>query len=160
MIKTKFLIGLIITLIIISCDGIGDPGGEPIYNGFEFSVLNRTNNTYEGKILIGGLENNIFKATDSVNFSRPLEIGGLDLSSHFVGDNRWQPNLETVRKISNKCYFKIKLNNNRNEVLLDFDTNGFFSLDLPQSDFFKGGNGKIFITIKEDNIWGDVAERE
>jgi len=150
---------LILLLILYSCGDIGDPGGEPIYEGFVFSVLNRTKDIFQGKILIGAIQDNTFKATDSIVFNRSLEIGGLDLFSHFVGENRWKPDLEKIRKISNQCYFKIKLSNGRKEILLDFDTNDFFNLDLPSDNFFTGDYGKIYITIRPDNTWGDVAER-
>lgn len=156
--RIKNLIKYIAFLLIFSC---ADPGGDPVFEGFEFSVANRTNLVYQGEIVIGGFVNNKFIATDSIQFIRDLKIGGgaVTLGYHFIDDNRWKPNLDKIRNIpSEKCYFKLKLSNGRTGIITKYNSNELFSLFLPKNKQFKGRYGNLFLHIDNDQISGNASE--
>ncbi|MFK8060816.1 MAG: hypothetical protein AB8B78_12090 [Polaribacter sp.] len=159
--KNKNILILFITLVLLSCDGIGDPGGEPIFDGFMISVNNSTNKVYQGEIVIGGLQNNNFIATDSVSFKRDLEIGGSNLGFHFVNDNRWKPNLDKIKTLpSDSCYFKLKLSSGRQEIITRYNSNKLFSLKLPETTNFKGDFGRLIISISDTSVIGRAAKED
>ena len=151
---------LFIYLVFNSCNGIGDPGGEPVYDGLTFRISNRTNEIYQGEIVIGSLVNNKFIATDSIKFIRSLEVGSaLSNYPHFVGENRWKPNLAKIRKIpSERCYFKLKLSNGRSGIITRYNSNEFFCLLLPATKHYRGEFGRIFLNIDYNQLSGRAAE--
>lgn len=150
------IILLISFLVITSCDFEDE---DVIRNGFTFRIANRTNEAYIAAIVIGGFKNNNFIATDSINFERALEIGGSNLLSHFVDENRWKPSLDKIRNIpSNRCYFKLKLSNSREEMITRYNSSELMSLLLPNSNVFKGDFGAIYLNINDSQISGKAAE--
>lgn len=154
---TKRVLIVIMLTTIFSC---ADPGGEPVYDGLTFQISNRTNEIYQGEIVIGSLVNNKFIATDSIKFIRSLEVGSaLSNYPHFVGENRWKPNLAKIRNIpSERCYFKLKLSNGRFGIITRYNSNELFSLLLPVSEYFSGDYGLIFLNIDDNQLSGLAAE--
>lgn len=152
--KNLFLL-LLITPFIFSCV---DAGGDTIYDGFTFRISNRTNQVYEGEIFIGTLKNSNFIAIDSIKFERKLEIGGSTLLSHFIGGNRWKPNLDKIKSLSSeRCYFKLKLSSDREELVTRYNSTDLFSLLLPNKNFFEGDFGEILLNISDSQISGSAA---
>lgn len=153
----KYNIILIFSIIILqSCS---DPGGEKSYEGFEFTIPNSTNQVYTGEIVIGGLVDNVFRPTDSIFFLRDLEIGNLNLLPHFFDGNRWKPNLDKIRSLpSERCYFKLKLSNGREEMLVFFNSTELFNLKLPNTKNFIDDYGRLFVNISNTDIVGNAAE--
>lgn len=150
---------ILLVLILNSCNGIGDPGGEPIYDGFVVTIANSTNQIYRGEIVIGALKNNSFISTDSIQFERNLEIGNATGGFYFVNEKRWKPNLNKIKNIpSERCYFKLKLSNGRSSIITRYNSNVLFSLLLPEENYFKGDFGKLYLNIDDTQISGYAAE--
>ena len=142
-------------ITIFSC---GDIDGDEHYDGLTFRVSNRTNQKYQGEIFIGAMVNNKFIATDSIKFVRDLVTGSQNLS-HFINENRWKPNLAKIRNIpSERCYFKLKLSNGRSGIITRYNSNEFFSLLLPVSEYFSRDYGLIFLNIDDNQLSGRAAE--
>lgn len=153
--KTKYIILAISLFFMVSC---GDPGGETVYDGFSFSIPNQTNEVYKGEIVIGGLINNKFVPTDSLTFLRELKTGNA-VYPHFFDENRWKPDLDKIRNVpSERCYFKLKLSNGREEMLVFFNSTEFFNLKLPNTKNFVGDYGRLFVTVFDTEIVGNAAE--
>lgn len=148
-----------ISFLLTSCGDIGDPGGEPIYNGFLVTVANSTNQIYQGELVIGGLKNNNFIPTDSVKFKRDLEIGNSTVGYHFVDEGGWKPDLNKIKIIpSERCYFKLKLSNGRSSIIARYNSNELFSLLLPKENYFRGDYGVLYLNIDDTQISGYAAE--
>jgi hypothetical protein len=142
------------SLFIFSCS---DPGGDPVFDGFTFSISNKTNRTYNAKMFIGGVNDNLFSATDSIEISN-LRIGNsLNFPNYFVEENRWKPDLDKIRNLpSSKCYFKLRLFDTREEVIEMFESTEYFRLDISDGKrYFTGYYGKINIYITDSKISGD-----
>jgi len=133
--KNNILI-IVLCVILNSYNGIGDPGGEPIYDGFVITFANSTNQIYQGELVIGGLKNNNFIPTDSAKFKRSLEIGNSTGGFHFVDEGGWKLDLNKTKIIpSERCYFKLKLSNGRSSIIARYNSNDLFSLLLPRKLF-------------------------
>lgn len=159
MFRKKYISVLVLYLIFNSCDGVGDPGGEPVYDGFEFNIFNGTSKIINAELIIGAFVNGSFISTDSV-YINDIEIGRSYPMPGFFNEDTWKPELQTIRSLSNRCYFKLKLPNKRQELLTEFESSELFILTLPKNNQFTGRFGKLFISFNEINMWGDVAERE
>lgn len=147
--KKKILILWFLVLTLFSCE---DPGGEEIFEGFSFSFYEYTGEDYDVEIVIGGMDNGVFKPTDSIKMETKLPALK-KAYNFFFEDNRWQPDLNKTRAIpSEKCYFKIKLSNNRTEMIGVYNQEGLMSLSLPSGDVFVGDYGRLIISIRKDEI--------
>lgn len=159
MIDLKKLKFLFFFIILTSC--LIDEDEDVIRDGFELSFFNRTNTTYTGKLLIGGFKDNIFIATDSINFEREIAIGTETVPNQFTDANRWKPDLDKIRNLpSANSYFKIKLSDGTNQLLTRFDTNELFNLKLPNTDHYRGNFGYISITIDDNQISAHAIQEE
>ena len=87
----KTLILLLFTLTLFSCS---DPGGDPVFDGFEFDFRNKTNQEYTIEIVIGGMQNGTFVPTDSILM--PSELIANKNISFYTEENRWKPNLNKI----------------------------------------------------------------
>ncbi|WP_088323475.1 hypothetical protein [Polaribacter tangerinus] len=154
--KTKNIFLVAISLIlIVSC---GDPGGEQIFDGFSVSFINRTDQTLDAKILVGGISDGVFYPTDSI-IAKNVKTGTI-MNGYFKDTDRWKPDLDKIRMIpSERCYFKLKLSNNREELLTEFNSTELFNLILPSASHFIGDYGKLFFTFNDSETWADVGER-
>lgn len=150
--KTKLFIFLF--YLLNSCT---DPGGDPLFEGFEVSFINNTNEVYDAEIVVGGYKNDIFMSTDSISLSNIKR--GKNNGSYFIDKNRWKPNLDKIRNLpSEKCGFKIKLSNGREEFIIDSNTNEVKKLLLPEVGNFYGYFGFLIITINDSNFTGGAVE--
>ena len=158
--KTKNIFLVAISLLfMVSC---GDPGGETVYDGFSIAISNNSDQSYSvRKIIVGGLNNNLFVPTDSIIPSTDIVIGSNFLESVFLDANRWKPDLDKIRSIpSERCYFKLKLSNGREEMLVFFNSTELFNLKLPNTENFVGDYGSLIFTVFNAEVVGDVADRE
>lgn len=158
--KTKNIFLAVISLLfMVSC---ADPGGEPIYDGFSIAISNNSDQSYSvRKIIVGGLKNNLFVPTDTIVPTTDIEIRSNYLESVFLDANRWKPDLDKIRNIpSERCYFKLKLSNGREEMLVVYNSTDFFNLKLPNTKNFVGDYGRLFFTIFDTEIIGRAAEME
>jgi hypothetical protein len=157
--KANSLIIILSFILFISCE---DPVGDPVFNGFTFTFSNNLYPINDATLYIGGYKNGNFIKTDSITFLE-IEKGNIHTTgSHFAEENRWKPNLEKIRILSNdSCYFKLKYKfvNIREEILGRYNSAENFTLDISDGkDFFIGNKGLIFITIKDNTITGRAAE--
>jgi hypothetical protein len=151
--KKRFLY-IVIFLCLFSCE---DPGGDPLFEGFEISFENNTNKLYDAEIVIGALINNVFKPTDSISIGN-IKLGKNN-GSYFLDENRWKPKLDKIRNLpSKKCVYRLKLSDGRKEFLRKFSTNEITSILLPETGNFKGYFGLLLITINDNNITGGTSE--
>lgn len=134
----------IFSLLFISC--LIDEDEDLIRDGFQTNYFNDTNQTYTGKIIIGGFKDNAFVAKDSINFDRAIEANRQTIM--FTDNDRWKPDLSKIRAIpSENCYFKIKLSDGRNQLITRINSNEFMNLKLSSTQNFRGDFGRIFINI-------------
>jgi hypothetical protein len=146
----KTLILLLFTLTLFSCS---DPGGDPVFDGFEFDFRNKTNQEYTIEIVIGGMQNGTFVPTDSILM--PSELIANKNISFYTEENRWKPNLNKIKAIpSERCYFKIKLSPQREEVIIKSGQSDALGLLLPSSNFFAGDYGRLIIGIWDNEVTG------
>ena len=146
----KPIILLLITLGMFSCS---DPGGDPVFDGFEFDFRNKTNQEYTIEIVIGGMQNGTFVPTDSILM--PSELIANKNISFYTEENRWKPNLNKIKAIpSERCYFKIKLSPQREEVIIKSGQSDALGLLLPSSNFFAGDYGRLIIGIWDNEVTG------
>lgn len=140
---------LLLFFLLTSCVDV-----DPTYSGFQLDFWNGTNEVYNAEIIIGGLNDGKFIATDSV-VVKEIEIDGNNSLPYFVSENRWKPDLNKIREIPSEwCCFKIKLSNGREELIARYNTNELFSLQLLNKDSFKGDFGVLIITINNSIITG------
>ena len=150
----KTLILLLFTLTLFSCS---DPGGDPVFDGFEFAIKNETNKKYSIELVIGGMKNDVFIPTDSIIMQPEIEANSYP--SYFSEANRWKPNLNKIRNIpSERCFFKIKLLNNRSEMISRYNQQELMGLLLPEDEVFEGDYGRLLIVIWENEVTGRAAE--
>mgnify|MGYP003624187740 CR=1 FL=1 len=153
--KTKNIFLLFSTILLFSCS---DPGGDLEYDGFELNFFNYTNKTYKAEIIIGGVINGDFVPTDSVIVNE-INIGSRNSLSAFFDVNRWKPSLEKIRDLpSDRCYFKLKLSDGREELIFKSNSNDLMSLKLPKTPYFKGLFGILLITIEDNKIIGGASK--
>ena len=153
----KLIIILVFSLLFISC--LIDEDEDDIRDGFQITYFNDTNQTYIGKIIIGGLENNLFVATDSINFDREIEANRQTIM--YMDKDRWKPDLIKIREIPvENCYFKIKLSDGRSQLIKRINSNELMNLKLPSTQNFRGDFGRIFINVKDNLIYGSAIKEE
>ncbi len=148
--KTKKIIPVLLCLILFnSC--VKDE--DRVFEGFSFYITSNVGSFEDAEIVIGGMQNNIFVPTDSIKFDK-IEY----LSKHYhFDDNRWKPNLDKIRAIpSGRCYFKIKLSSQREEMIMN--NSSLMSLLLPKENFFKGRYGQLQLNIEVDKVFGGADE--
>ena len=152
----KIILLIVITVLIFnSC---ADPGGDPTFDGLEFSIWNRTSEDHEIEIIIGGMKNGVFIPTDSITINPMLKSNSS--YNYYTDETRWKPSLNEIRMLpSQSCYFKIKLSNQRQEMIKRFNQSSvFFRLLLPSEDNYVGGYGSLYINIYNDKVTGHAAE--
>ena len=149
--KKKILFLVIVVLTLSSC--IKDE--DRVFEGFSFYIGSNVGSFENAEIVIGGMQNNIFVPTDSIKFDK-IEY----LSKHYYFDeNRWKPNLAKIRTIpSERCYFKIKLSDQREEFIKVYNQNETMSLLLPSENVFTGDYGRLIIAITGTEVTGRAAE--
>lgn len=147
----KYIKYCLILTVFYACEFVDV---DPTYKGISLSIFNHTDKRFEGKFYIGTISNSQFIATDSISVPK-IKFGEVNLSDYFVNENRWKPNLDKIRSLGSRCYFKMKLiegSNVREEMLRIRGTNDFFSLELPKENSFEGDIGLLIIGILNDRI--------
>jgi hypothetical protein len=136
------------------------------YEGLRFSVSNTDVELENAKILIGGMKNKNFIATDSVllpNIYSPLSSLSNDfqlkndkaVKDYYYKINRWKPNLDLIRAIpSDSCYFKLILPNGR-ESLLKNNKGELAKTEITNERVIRSSDGLIQIQIQKDSIKGN-----
>jgi|TARA_B110000967_G_C18541399_1_gene390794 hypothetical protein len=155
--KPKVLI--FICFIFLSC--IDDEDRERF--GFEFTVSNKRTELRNVKIIIGGIKNNEFISTDSYSF--PVLNTYTNNQSQEIAkyDNRWLPDLDKIRAISDTAYFSIQLEGKSPNLLYDYreHKNGYLvHLPIPEGTIISTWNdnpSRIDISIKNDTLGGYLA---
>lgn len=153
--KTRIIILVISVLTFVSCVEIDDRYIE----GFSFSFANHTDKEYDAILYIGGIINRNFIATDSVEVPN-LKTGSFHIhGSYFNDENRWKPDLDKIRALpSQRCYFKIKLSDGREKVILNTSSE-FFGLDISDGKKeFVNEKGRIYMYIYDDDIFAKAAK--
>lgn len=151
--KQNIIIGLIL-FVLTSC--VKDE--DRTQYGFTISFSNNTTKVYDAKMVIGGMKNGVFIATDSVNVNQ-IKVGGDIHPYYFNGDNRWKPNLDKIKTIpSERCYFMLKLSNNRTEMIGRYNQQEQMSLLLPNNDTFVDDFGRLIIALWDNEVTGYAAE--
>lgn len=126
--------------------------------GFTIAFWNYTSEVYDAKMIIGGMKNGIFIPTDSININK-IKLGGDIHPYYFINDNRWRPNLDKIRTIpSERCYFMLKLSNQRQEIIKRYEQQELMSMLLPSSDTFIDDYGRLLISIRNNQITGRAAK--
>ncbi|MDC1266274.1 hypothetical protein N8009_05730, partial [Flavobacteriaceae bacterium] len=105
--KTKLLI-IICCFSLLSC--MEDEDRDQF--GFTFTIANQSGLEHENvKITIGGMENGEFIGTDSYTFPKILVLSndwpdttGTQSQSFAFYEERWNPDLASVKAISDKAY--------------------------------------------------------
>ncbi|MGB0891057.1 MAG: hypothetical protein ACPGUU_01805, partial [Flavobacteriaceae bacterium] len=123
-----------------------------------------TDKEYDAILYIGGIINRNFIATDSVKL-KDIKKGGVKqvgkdiYNIYFTNENRWRPNLDKIRAIpSERCYFKIKLSDGREKVILNTSSE-FFGLDISDGKKeFVNEKGRIYMYIYDDDIFAKAAK--
>ena len=150
--KTKKIIPVLLCFILFnSC--VKDE--DRVFEGFSFYITSNVGSFEDSEIVIGGMQNGTFVPTDSIQFDK-IEY----LSKHYYFDeNRWKPNLAKIRTIpSERCYFKIKLSDQREEFIKVYNQNDTMSLLLPSENVFTGDYGRLIIAITGTEVTGRAAE--
>ncbi|WKD84839.1 hypothetical protein KCTC32516_00173 [Polaribacter huanghezhanensis] len=102
------------------------------------------------------MQNNVFTPTDSIKFDK-IEFLSKD---YYFGMNRWKPSLDKIRVIpSERCYFKIKLSNQREEMIKQSGQSTLLDLLLPNGNVFEGDYGRLIIAITGTEVTG-YADKE
>jgi len=150
--KTKIVIVVASIFLLISC---ADPGGDPVFEGFSFSFSNHTKAYTDAKLFIGGMKNGVFISTDSILITPKIPAN--NRYNYFGDENRWKPNLSKIRAIpSGRCYFLLRLSDEREELIERYEQTELFSLSVPEGKKFVGDLGYILISIWDDRITGNA----
>ena len=158
--KTKLII-ICCTLLVTSC--FHDEGY--VRTGFMFEIINKTDIEYENiKVTIGGIDSNgEFVGTESYTLP-PIRIRNNISDSQYaaVDYNRWRPNLNLVKEISDKAYFRVQLEGKAPVLLYDaFDNNILVSAKITENGLVKNNyGGELSISIYDNSIRGRFFEQQ
>jgi hypothetical protein len=150
--KTKLII-ICCTLLVTSC--FHDEGY--VRTGFMFDIVNDTDIEYENvKVTIGGIDNNgEFVGTQSYTLP-PIRIRNNNSDSQYVAVdyNRWRPNLNLVKEISDKAYFRVQLEGKAPVLLYDsFDNDILVSAKITENGLVKNNyGGDLSINLYENGL--------
>ena len=162
--KTKFLI-IICCFFLLSC--MEDEDRDQF--GFTFwAVVNKSGVEHENvKITIGGMQNGEFVGTDSYVFPKILVLSndwpdttGNQSQSFAFYEERWNPDLASVKAISDKAYFTIQMEGQ--DPILLYDGQGgnqgeLLSFEIPQNNIIKNNYGKMSISFRLDTVLGNLT---
>ena len=136
--------------------------------GFTFKVANKSGVEHENvKITIGGMENGGFVRTDSYTFPKILVLSnewpdttGNQSQSFAFYEERWNPNLASVKTISDRAYFTIQLEGQA--PILLYDSQGgnqgeLLSFEIPENNIIKNNYGKMSISFELDTVLADLT---
>lgn len=158
--KIKLIIIICCLFSLVSCL----PNEDDWDIGFSFTIINSNNVEYENvKVTIGGLNNEgEFVGTDSYTLPT-IKIRNNDSEAQFVAfdDNRWKPNLNLVKEISDKAYFTVQLEGKEPVLLYDSFEDTIISAKTTENGVLKSEYGAdLSINIYDDfTVKGTIHER-
>ena len=133
--KTKLII-ICCALLFISCL----PDEEEAQIGFMFKIINSTDLEFENvKVTIGGLQNGEFVGTESYTLPN-IWIRSSNTEAQFVAidNNRWRPNLNLIKEISEQAYFTVQLEGESPILLYDiFENDVLVSARITENSVIK-----------------------
>ncbi|GGF64158.1 hypothetical protein [Wenyingzhuangia marina] len=156
----NYLIVFITLSLLTACGGwdFGDEDADRI--GISFDVSNNYPADIEGtKIVIGGInQEDIFIAVDTFNLPTiklKSEIAnsndiGVDRQYINIIENRWNPDFDKIKTISDKAYFKAVLANGDNHLIEDSALEELSSINLVKHKVVKNLLGRVVLYIDKD----------
>ena len=157
--KTKLLI-ICCALLFISC--LEDE--DRVRIGFTFEIINSTDLEFENvKVTIGGLQNGEFVGTESYTLPN-IWIRSSNSEAQFVAidNNRWRPNLNSIKEISEQAYFTVQLEGESPILLYDsFENDVLISAKITENGIIKNkyGGALIINLYSNGDIRGQFFER-
>jgi hypothetical protein len=157
--KTKLII-ICCALLFISCL----PDEEEAQIGFMFKIINSTNLEFENaKVTIGGLQNGEFVGTESYTLPNIwIRSSNSEAQNAAIDNNRWRPNLNLIKEISEQAYFTVQLEGESPILLYDsFENDVLISAKIKENGIIKnkyGGNLSINL-YSNDDIRGRFHEQ-
>ena len=158
--KTKLIL-ICCIFLLISCLPSDE---ENVRVGFMFSISNTTNLKYDNvKVNIGGIKNGAFVSTESYTLPT-IRIRNNNSEAQYaaVDHNRWKPNLNLVKEISEKAYFTVQLEGGNSILLYDTsDQTAVISAKITENGILKNEyGGDLNISIHDNSIRGRFFEQE
>ena len=146
-------------LLFISCL----PDEERGRIGVMFEIINLSNLEHKNvKITIGGIEDGNFVGTESYILPTiRIRNNNTDIQYVAVDYNRWKPNLNLVKKISDKAYFTVQLED-KPPVLLyeEYDSTKLVCAEFVNNGIMKiDYGGYLSIVFHENSVKGLFFER-
>lgn len=159
----KTILFLATFLLLVSC--MKDEDRDQF--GFTFSVANKSGLEHENiKITIGGMQDGEFIGTESYTFPKILVLSndwpdttGNQSQSFAFYEDRWNPDLSRIKRLSERAYFMIQFEDGVPFLLYDNFGNGqgeLTSFAIPENNIIKNEFGFLDISI-EDTIYGDLV---
>ena len=153
--KTKLII-ICCALLFISC--LTDE--EEARIGFTFEIINLTDLEFENvKVTIGGLQNGEFVGTAS--YTLPIiwiRSNNSEVQFVAIDRNRWRPDLNLVKEISEQAYFTVQLEGESPVLLYDsFDSNTIINAKITENGVIKNKYGGALTIDLYSN--GDIRGR-
>jgi hypothetical protein len=133
--KTKLII-ICCALLFISCL----PDEEEARIGFTFTISNQSGVEHENvKITIGGIENGEFVGTGSYTLPTIwIRSNNSEAQSFAIDNNRWKPNLNLIKEISEQAYFTVQLEGESPILLYDiFENDVLVSARITENSVIK-----------------------
>ncbi|GGF64152.1 hypothetical protein [Wenyingzhuangia marina] len=165
----NYLIVFISLSLLTACGGwdFGDEDGTKIGIGFE--IYNNYDKEIEDlKIIIGGInQEDIFVAVDTFNLPT-IKLKSEIINSNDDGQtaqlinlkNRWNPDFDKIKTISDKAYFKAVLANGDNYLIESGGTiDKLISIDLVKHKVIKNLLGKVILYIDDElKVTGTISD--
>jgi len=132
--------------------------------GFMLEIRNTTDLEYENiRITIGGMLNGDFVGTESYKLPT-IGIRNNNSEAQYVAVdyNRWRPNLNLVKEISDEAYFTVQLEG-ENAILLynELENDILVSAKITENGILKNRyGGNLSIAFLENSIKGLFFEQE
>jgi hypothetical protein len=157
--KTKLII-ICCALLFISC--LEDE--DRVRIGFTFEIVNLTNLEFENvKVTIGGLQNGEFVGTESYTLpSIWIRSSNSEVQNVAIDNNRWKPNLNLIKAISEQAYFTVQLEGESPILLYDsFENDVLISAKITENGIIKNkyGGALIINLYSNGDIRGQFFER-
>ena len=153
--KIKLML-IFCALLFISC--LKDEKETRI--GFMFTIINSTNLEFENaKVTIGGLQNGGFVGTESYTFPNIwIRSNNSEAQNVAIDRERWRPDLNLVKEISEQAYFTVQLEGESPVLLYDsFDSNTIINAKITENGVIKNKYGGALTIDLYSN--GDIRGR-